>query len=252
MIKRFNRYELKYIVTVEQAEALAEEIRATMVPDSAADPSGVYPVTSLYYDTRGLDFYRAKLDGVRYRRKLRIRRYGPLGRGPLTPVTVEIKQRINRTTQKRRIAMDLEGALELCAGQSERRWAAPDDAAVASEIEFLVRGLALTPACTVSYVRQAFIGSIYEPGLRVTFDRSIWCRHPVYGFQDDGARYAFVPPTRIILEVKANDAVPLWMSRLLARHDCTVARFSKYCSGVAQLRGLLPAHRLRSEEGSDG
>ena len=38
------------------------------------------------------------------------------------------------------------------------------------------------------------------------------------------------------MEVKANDAVPLWVSRMLARHGCEIQRFSKYVAGVSHLQ----------------
>ena len=39
----------------------------------------------------------------------------------------------------------------------------------------------------------------------------------------------------VVMEVKVNHAVPLWITHLLARHGCTLRRFSKYCAGVVRL-----------------
>jgi SPX domain protein involved in polyphosphate accumulation len=39
----------------------------------------------------------------------------------------------------------------------------------------------------------------------------------------------------VVMEVKANDRVPLWLANLLARHQCPLRRYSKYCNGVARL-----------------
>ncbi len=236
MIKRFNRYELKYIVKADLAETLIREMRDYVTPDPEGGPSGTYQVTSLYYDTRDAQFYRAKLDGLKFRRKLRIRRYGVLDANANPAVMVEIKQRINRTTQKRRVSLPLADAELLCEARSEATWQDARDAEVANEIMYLVGGLRLLPACTVAYQRQAFVGSRYEPGLRVTFDRGLWCRDPGWGLGAGGPRYVIGSPTDVVLEVKANDAVPLWVPRLLARHDCRLTRFSKYCAGVARLR----------------
>ncbi len=237
MIKRFNRFELKYIVSGTTADALVAELRAHVRPDPEGGDTGIYQVTSLYFDTPDDSFFRAKIEGLKFRRKLRIRRYGDLGLQADEAVAVEIKQRINRTTQKRRVAVPLEDAIDLCSGfalslDDER------DQAVASEIEFLVRSLQLRPAVTVSYMRQAFMGGVYEPGLRVTFDRYLWCREPVFGLGPTGPRFLFLPEDRVVVEVKANDAVPLWTSRLLARHGCTMTRYSKYCAALARLRHL--------------
>ena len=43
------------------------------------------------------------------------------------------------------------------------------------------------------------------------------------------------------MEVKANNAVPLWVSHLLARYNVPLGRFSKYCAGVARLQALGPS-----------
>lgn len=236
--KRFNRFELKYQVGAQIAEALTKELLKNMEPDPEGDPSGNYAITSLYYDTRELDFYRAKMEGIKFRRKLRIRRYGPLAAPATAPVAVEIKQRINRTTQKRRVALPIADAFALCSGEPITPPEDKADAATVSEIEFLVRALALNPTCAVGYQRQAFRGSEYDPGLRITFDRSLWVRDPSFGLLDAGPRHVFLPPAEAILEVKANDAVPLWVSRMLARHGVEVTRYSKYCQGVRVLRGF--------------
>lgn len=71
-------------------------------------PVGGYGVWSLYYDSPPeLRFYWEKIEGLKFRRKLRIRHYGdPVGvTDDSPPVCVEIKQRVNRVTQKRRITL---------------------------------------------------------------------------------------------------------------------------------------------------
>ncbi|HZA14209.1 MAG TPA: polyphosphate polymerase domain-containing protein [Myxococcaceae bacterium] len=244
MIKRFNRFELKYIVTASLRDALLPEIRERMASDPESTEGGVYRVTSLYYDTPDLAFFRAKLDGIKFRRKLRVRIYGEQAQAPETPAMVEIKQRINRTVQKRRIALSLSEAYALCAGARGEDLADERDAEVAGEVEFLVRSLNLSPTCVISYVRHAFMGSAYEPGLRVTFDAGLRCGGPEGGLNPTDL-FHFLPPDRCVMEVKANEAIPLWIVRLLARHSVSVQRYSKYCAGLAVLR----AQRSRREHG---
>lgn len=99
----FNRFELKYLVPVEQAADIRDELAERMDRDLHS-PVGGYGVWSLYYDTPRLRFYWEKIEGLKFRRKLRIRHYGsPDGVTDDSPVCVEIKQRVNRVTQKRRI-----------------------------------------------------------------------------------------------------------------------------------------------------
>ncbi len=239
MIRRFNRFELKYVIPSRLRDAMLPEIQAQMNPDPSGE-EGVYDVTSLYYDTDDFACYRAKLDGIKFRRKLRIRRYGPADGDANPKVTFEIKQRINRTTQKRRVPMRLETAYALARGQSpelddER------DRAVVQEIDFLIRSRRQRATCLVSYQRQAFIGGQYEVGLRLTFDQAIWCNSKASLLDESGRRF-MLPPDYVVMEVKANNAVALWVSRMLARHGVCLTRFSKYCTGVACLEKTGALH----------
>ncbi|MDX2054652.1 MAG: polyphosphate polymerase domain-containing protein [Polyangiaceae bacterium] len=242
MIRRFNRFELKYIVPVAVRDALIADIRQQMSVDTFGQ-DGVYNITSLYYDTEDLAAVRSKLDGIKYRRKVRVRAYGKLPEGPDDLVMVEIKQRINRTVQKRRLALPLRDAYALCSGSLdlERAWEDPADIDVASEITFLSRAQHLRPTAVVGYQRRAFVGGRYEPLLRVTFDQAIWCRPPTQLLSPSEERHYMLPPEWMVLEVKTDHAIPSWVSRMLARHDVTLKRFSKYCAAALLLRerGLL-------------
>ena len=237
MIKRFNRFELKYVIAATKRDAMLAEIREHMEPDTAGD-DGVYEVTSLYFDSPDLAFYRSKLDGIKFRRKLRIRHYGERHPDAEARVMLEIKQRINRTTQKRRVAMSLSDAFRLALGGPPPDIADTEDAAVMQEISFLSRSLNVRPTVNVAYVRQAHVGGPYETGLRVTFDHALWCTDGGHGLMDASGRHFMLPLDHVVMEVKANNAVPLWISRMLARHSIPLTRFSKYCTGVACLHKL--------------
>jgi SPX domain protein involved in polyphosphate accumulation len=242
MIRRFNRFELKYLVTAPLRDALLPEIRERMTPDLEGSDRGVYRVTSLYFDTPDLAFFRAKREGIKFRRKLRIRIYGNHVPGSDPQAMVEIKQRINRTVQKRRLALRCSQASALCGGDFHDPIADARDSEVAWEVEFLVRSLHLSPTCVITYVRHAFLGGAYEPGLRVTFDEGLRCSGPERGLEATEL-FHFLPPDRLVLEAKVNEAIPLWFVRLLARHSIPLQRYSKYCEGLAHLRGLAPRSR---------
>lgn len=238
MIRRFNRYELKYMVTAADRDAMLQEMLGYMKPDREG-VDGCYDVSSLYHDTYDLSCYRAKIDGINYRRKLRIRSYGPVPAGTNPKVMVEIKQRINRTTQKRRLALPLREAYALCSDGTLARPLEDDlDRATAEEIQFLVGAQQLSPKCVISYRRQALMGSAYEPGLRITFDEDLRVSDASRGLELGAEQLRFLRPDRLILEVKMNDVMPLWITRLLASRSVTVIRFSKYCAGMARMRGL--------------
>jgi SPX domain protein involved in polyphosphate accumulation len=234
-IRRFNRYELKYIIHASQIDGIVADILHQMSPDAHGDASGSYVISSLYYDSPELHMLHSKIIGTRYRRKLRVRVYGGVDDGSPRMAMVEIKQRLNRTTQKRRVVAPLDEALRICEARSSLTWDDVTDRAVADEIRSLVLALGLRPACTISYRRRAFVGSRFNPGLRLTIDTDLWGAPPRLDF------YAQRPTTFLmsrdwsILEIKVDDRVPSWINELVTRHDCQLRRVSKYCLGMVRL-----------------
>lgn len=172
-IKSFNRFELKYLLTLEQMEALKKDLAAYVIPDKHGDGGG-YRLSSLYYDTPDYRFYWEKIEGLKYRRKLRIRRY--VTNEAFTDesmVYVEIKQRYDRVTQKRRVPMRYKDAIALIEDNIYPENYEPEDKPVLDEIIELVRLYDLKPAAITTYDRQAFFGTENDIGLRVTFDTNV-------------------------------------------------------------------------------
>ena len=241
-IRKFNRFELKYLVPLKAAEAFKHDLRANLVPDDHGDDVGAYALTSLYYDSPDFRFYWEKVDGVRLRRKLRIRRYETAELlTPETPVFVEIKQRTNRVTQKRRVALSYTQALALC---SERQMPEPgvgdfssSELAVLDEVASLTWQYNLRPASLVRYTRQALIGTEYDTGLRVTFDTSLtYHPQPINPFslvlEDATEGLALLPPDWCVVEIKVNERIPYWLTELVAAHNLNLVRLSKYCRSI--------------------
>lgn len=227
----FNRYELKYLVPARQVEEVRREVAARMRPDGNAGAHG-YGVWSVYYDTQGLRFYWEKIEGLRFRRKLRIRRYGPLGPAPDdAPVSVEIKQRVNRVTQKRRVLLPYNLARELCDGR--RRIEHPEaDQGFVDEVLELVQRLDLRPTAMTGYRREPYVGTHADLGLRITFDHRVRGRDRDFDLRAESESRYIISPHLVVMEVKANDRVPYWITDLAARFGLQVRRISKYCQSV--------------------
>ena len=237
-IRSFNRYELKYVIHASRIEAIVADVLEQMSPDVHGDATGSYVISNLYYDSAELHMLRSKLVGTNYRRKLRVRVYGDDHNGRPRKAMVEIKQRLGRTTQKRRVVVPLEEALRICEAQSSWTWDDPADRAVADEIRCLVLALALRPACTISYRRRAFVGSRFEPGLRLTIDTDLWGAPPRLDFYAQRPTSFLMPRDWSILEIKVDDRAPSWINELVTRHDCQLRRVSKYCLGMVKLHDI--------------
>jgi hypothetical protein len=83
-------------------------------------------------------------------------------------------------------------------------------------------------------MRQAFVGTEYDPGLRVTFDTDVRYRAHALKVNCDANNHALLPPDACIMEVKADERIPDWVTSLLGRHNCHMQRVSKYCAAVAK------------------
>ena len=247
-IKEYSRYEMKYLLTGGQCRQLVEVLSAYLKRDAFGDTEGRYIITSLYYDTWDYKAYWDKIEGHRFRRKVRVRVYGDQIVTPETNCFVEIKQRINKTLQKKRIVLPHASATALCgAGQEVATESMTDfDQAVIQEVQYLQNTLQLQPACVVSYDRLAFEGSEYDPGLRVTFDTKLKGRvHDLTLLSQSYAEnHYFLPPEQCVMEIKVNYRVPYWLTELIGQYHCTLRRVSKYCTALEKSKDILERQQI--------
>ena len=125
-------------------------------------------------------------------------------------------------------------ALALCAGEAmtDGPVEGTPGAAVAHEVADLVDRFALRPTAITSYLRRAWVGGEYDPGVRVTFDHDLRYRLGSLDLALQVPGSHLLPPDRVVAEVKVNDRVPAWLTRLSSRHDLTLVRMSKYCAAI--------------------
>jgi SPX domain protein involved in polyphosphate accumulation len=241
-VRRFNRFELKYLVTLAQAEHFRKDLLAYLVPDDNGDGAGKYALASLYYDSPDYRCYWEKVDGLRFRRKLRIRSYvAAQDLQPETPVFVEIKQRVDRVTQKRRVLLPYHSALALCNERSVAvEGAHSQDLPVLNEIAAYAWQNNLRPASIVRYQRQAFMGTHHDIGLRVTFDTDLRYQVASLHLHQTPASIPMLPPEWVVMEVKVNERIPYWLTELVAAHNLSLVRMSKYCRSL-EAAGLFQA-----------
>lgn len=236
-IKADNRYELKYVLDQAQCQPLLNTLATYLECDTNGDGEGRYSVTSLYYDSPDYRAYWDKLEGHRFRRKVRVRVYGNQQVTPQTACFLEIKQRLNKTLRKKRVMLPYAAATALCeAGEAAEQALSSQETAMVDEVHYLQQILHLQPACVVSYDRLAFEGSEQDPGLRITFDTYLKGRIYDLSLLSQGAveSYFILPPQWCVMEIKVNYRVPYWLTELVGRYRCTLRRISKYCTALEQ------------------
>ena len=231
-LREFNRFELKYLISLRQAEGIKASLRKYMIPDVYGNSEGKYKIENLYYDSPDFRCFWEKENGVKFRRKLRIRHYET---GDVmteeAPVFLEIKQRIDRVTQKRRVALAYIDALALCNDRNIPEFNQKDQSIIAEIFDMLWR-YQLVPAIVLRYNRQAFIGSIYDAGMRVTFDTDLTFQVYPLHLHEHRSSLPFLSDERVIMEVKVNEQIPHWLTELIAAHNLSLFRISKYCSSI--------------------
>lgn len=216
----FKRYEYKYLLTAEQYFAVLSELDKHMI----ADKHGKSTIQSLYYDTDNFLLVRRSLEKPNYKEKLRLRSYGQ-AKGD-DEVFLELKKKYDGVVFKRRIqltAADAErGLFDYVRAQTEQ---------IAKEITYAIDLYkTLSPKILLLYDRTAYFGSSAESGLRVTFDTNIRYRTDRLTLAGGTDGMPVRSDGKILMEVKAGTAIPLWLCRLISSNDIRKTSFSKYGS----------------------
>ena len=95
----FKRYELKYMLTLEQKEKILKAMEEHM----ALDKYGRTVIRNIYFDTDNYRLIRRSIEKPTYKEKLRIRSYAQAE--PNSPVFVELKKKYKHVVYKRRISI---------------------------------------------------------------------------------------------------------------------------------------------------
>ena len=226
-----KRYEMKYIMSAEQTEYFKESVRDYM----KIDKFGLTSIASLYYDTPNYRLIRTSVEKPPFKEKIRLRSYGIAT--DTSPVFLELKRKAYGIVYKRRVQSTIplvkkffDGEGDICAGGQ-----------INKEITtFRDYYQTLVPACMIIYDRVSY----FQPDgdLRLTIDHN-----PRYRYEDLDLRVSMDGNSLLkdgytILEVKVQQAVPLWLSDILTKGKIYKGSFSKY--GEAYRQQLLRTRNL--------
>lgn len=230
----FTRKEQKYLITLDQYELLLEHITPHMRPDTFG-VEGSYTVSSLYFDSEDHRIYFETKNKLNFRQKLRLRTYDETGIDGLS--FFEVKQKHNNVVNKRRMSLPLSEAYHylLTQGDNHLNDFNASNLQVLREINHFRRLYELRPEMVVSYDRHALHG-IDDADLRITFDLNLRCRNDDLFLEDGSSGQHFIDHNLVVLEVKVNNSVPLWLTRILQALRCEQRSASKYCTSMELLK----------------
>ena len=212
-----KRYEMKYILTAEQTEYFKEAVKGHM----EIDKFGLTSIASLYYDTPDYRLIRTSIEKPKFKEKIRLRSYGIATES--SPVFLELKRKAYGIVYKRRVQSTIplvnkffDGEGDICAGGQ-----------INSEITYFRDYYGnLSPACLIIYDRVAY----FQPDgdLRLTIDHNPRYRVDELNLTTSMDGISLLPEGSTILEVKVQQAVPLWLSEILSKGKMYKGSFSKY------------------------
>jgi hypothetical protein len=226
------RYEYKYLVPVEQIDA----VRSRILPFTERDPfasrtkDGRYTLYSIYFDTANYEMYQNKADHLANRMKVRLRGYNT--GNDATRVFMEIKRKYESPILKNRSDAPFGVVKKLFQGESFDRYegmiSKPDNG---RRFMYQVFSRNLRPVVNVIYEREPFLSKVssLENDFRITFDLNLrGVAYPAIDalFSDAGACYPH--PGFFILEVKFNQYCPAWVKPILEELKLYKEPASKY------------------------
>ena len=233
-LQSFARYEFKYILNQPLREEIEAEVCNFMSYDGHVDPEqdNTYKVRSLYFDNVQAAHYYEKTEGVKTRRKFRIRTYAERYLQGL-PIFLEEKGRHNERTYKRRIPISIDH-VPLFSDPEEGFVRLLDIYPLQQLVETFVFDRIrrrILPMVLIDYVRRPYT-SVFDGNFRLTFDSHLTAIATNELFPDEGSRCLQCVAGKTILEVKFDRRIPAWFHRILQAYDMRRLSISKFCKGM--------------------
>lgn len=220
------RFEFKYIVHESYLDRLRQAVMPFVDTDKFMDAGGKghYTVRSIYFDTPRFDCFYEKIDGIRDRKKFRMRGYDEMTND--SRVFFEIKRKFNIPIEKERVNLLYSDAIEVF--RDPNTTIEYSRAEGARHFMYHMMNKRLMPVVNVIYEREAYLDKFY-PGNRITLDKNL--RSVSFPgiddlFSEQGVRNSL--PRHFILEVKFNRAFPQWMKPIQSSFGLLKQSASKY------------------------
>lgn len=213
----FERTEKKYIITVKQRRELLKLIDEYI----KADEYGESTVCSLYFDTDDYRLIRNSIEKPVYKEKLRLRSYSTPKQG--SNVFLELKKKYMGVVYKRRQTLEYLSAMNYINNGK-----LPNDSQIMKEIDWAMHFYnGLKPQMFIGYDRTAFYCKT-DHDLRITFDKNVRFRTDNLELSKGSYGERILSPDLCIMEIKALNTMPLWLTSALNNLKIFPGSFSKY------------------------
>lgn len=245
----FRRREVKFLLNKGQAHELVQIMDEFMQKDKYWQST----ICNLYCDTPDFLLIRRSVEKPFYKEKLRLRSYGVAAVND--KVFVELKKKYDGIVYKRRLTMT-ESAASACFLQTENssngqiildmqnfcnvfalgHTQTLHDSQIGREIAyFFERYNHLAPKVFISYSREAFCGKA-DKNLRITFDSNILWRDYDLSLSKGIYGTPLLNGEQVLMEIKTNTAIPVWLAKWLSVNKIYKTSFSKYGNAYLQIQ----------------
>ncbi len=227
---RTNRKELKYYINQIDYLTLKSKISGIFLKDKNNSEEKYYTVRSIYFDNKSNNSYFEKMSGIENRNKYRIRIYN------LSPdiVKLEIKAKKNNLIFKDSVNIDSKDVNKIISGHYSCLLHYDNTTANKVYAEFSKDHY--RPVVIIDYRRDAYYIDINN--IRITFDSRVKKDETNLNsfFDDNVDMYDVLNNNKIIMEIKYNNIIPIWIKHLLQvpRFErCAISKYtlSRYFEG---------------------
>lgn len=218
-----RRNELKYYINYTDYKVLYQILDNFLVQDeNAIRTKGL--IRSLYFDSISNKAFYEKLSGVLNRKKYRLRIYD-LG---AKKVKFEIKNKFNNQILKETAFINRDDAIEI---QNENYDVLLGyDNQVLNKIYCDFKKEPHRPVVITEYIREAFMFTFND--VRITFDKNLKaCSDNLDIFSNDLLLKPLLKRGILVMEVKYDNFLPLWVKKLIQIPRFERSAISKYCLG---------------------
>jgi len=230
-VEEFSRFEFKYILNEELRNTIEKQVQHFMKYDGYVHPEydNSYFVRSLYFDSpRSFNFYE-KIDGIKKRKKFRLRTYDKKYNN--STLFIEQKGRnVNRVVKSRTLIKKNDIGQFYDAMNFEQLINTYGDIKIIKEFVADSVKRKISPVVLVDYLRCPYI-SDYDMNFRVTFDSKIKAKASKILFPDDDNFFDCLSGYTI-LEVKFFRKIPAWFHKLILVYNLERVSVSKFVLGM--------------------
>jgi len=245
------RLEYKYLIPVSKFEQIKREMLPYLILDEYADRKDKkeYTVRSIYFDNSKWQYYVDKIEGLKVRKKLRVRGYNDSFGESI--IFLEIKRKNQNFISKNRSPLlfgDIPKILE--TGNAKEYMLNPgsngrslDDA---EKFLYYYTNDHLSPTILITYEREPFYHK-FDKNLRITFDKDLrFLSYPEYDDLFEEEQLQKIPANTVILEIKFTCSLPSWLQNILTRYNLQRRPVSKYTICIDQDRKINPLNRHKN------